>query len=47
VDRIQAVSRRFKLKSCTFLKDEQSYPCQLLHRQDNAIQHRGGKHPVR
>jgi len=27
VDRIQAVSRRFKLKSCTSLMDEQSNPC--------------------
>jgi len=46
-DRIQAASRRFKLKSCSSLKDEQSYLCKLLHLQDEPIQHRGGKHPVR
>jgi len=27
--------------------DEQSNPRKLLHLQDKAIQHRGGKHPYR
>ena len=39
----QPVLRRFKLKSRGSLMDEQSNPWELLHPQDEPIQHRGGK----
>jgi hypothetical protein len=39
----QPVSRRFELKSRSFLMDEQSNSWELLHPRAKLIQHRGGK----